>query len=149
MLNLCVHTYSEVRSICHLVKEGIAGVDILNQIAFETKRFIPNNSVIIPIPSHIGYATYTLDIALRMGVQVLDCIECEPHQSLYTLKKQGIKVSPAYLKFRLKSGVTLPKNNVYLFDLVFATGTTEKAAQALFDFPLPMLVYAYDDKILM
>lgn len=140
------HEYSDVRSVCHLIKEGRADQELKKLVASDVSGLIADkDAVVIPIPSHVGFATYTLNIASLAGFNVIDCIECEPHESLYERKKRGEHVEPKDLRFRLKEDAPdLKGKKVYLFDLVYATGTTARAARALFSFPTEVVVFAKD-----
>lgn len=94
-------------------------------------KYIPTNAVIIPIPSHTGNATYTLELAKRIAratnAEVLDALKCEPREMLYNLKKQGKRPTPRQMGFYLVRSI--PENKrVIIIDNVVATGTTAAAA---------------------
>lgn len=148
---LYVHRYEEVRHMCHHIKEWRGLESTKRHIANEISNLIyESNAVIVPIPSHIGYSTYTKQIAEMTGLQVIDCIKCIPHESLYERKKRGEVVEPKELQFYLDKSrlqdYLLNNRPIYIFDLVCATGTTIKAAQSLFKNCTKVVVYALDDK---
>lgn len=141
--------YEDVRMFCHHIKNGRAKWETKMYVAQKLRPLIEeSNAIIVPVPSHIGYATYTKQIAEMTGLEVLDCIRCFPHEALYDRKKRGEIVRPEELQFYLDATVTVPERPIYIFDLVSATGVTAKAAQRLFkDRRTEMLVFAYDDKV--
>ena len=94
-------------------------------------KYIPTNAVLVPIPSHTGNATYTLELAKRIAratnAEVLDALKCEPREMLYNLKKQGKRPTPRQMGFYLVRSI--PENKrVIILDNVVATGTTAAAA---------------------
>ena len=136
---------------CHHIKNSRAKWEMKMYVAQKLRPLVKeSNALIVPVPSHIGYATYTKEIAEMTGLEVLDCIRCFPHETLYDRKKRGEIVRPEELQFYLDATETVPERPIYIFDLVSATGVTAKAAQRLFkDRRTEMLVFAYDDKVKM
>lgn len=99
--------------------------------AAEMVEYIPNNAVLVPMPSHTGRATYTKDlcrlIARDTAAEVCDCLKGTPRETLYNLKKQGRHILPAKLGFYLSQPLPAGKH-VLIIDNVVATGTTAAAA---------------------
>ena len=93
--------------------------------------YIPKNAVLVPMPSHTGRATYTLELAKSIArttnAQVIDALQCAPRETLYSLKKQGRKPSPEGLHFYQVEQIPDGKRVVFV-DNVVATGTTAAAA---------------------
>ena len=99
--------------------------------AAEMERYIPKNAVLVPMPSHQGFATYTLELARRIGelteTEVCDTLKGSPRKSLYQLKKEG--KHPKSTKFGFYLTDTIPSGKqVIIIDNVVATGTTATAA---------------------
>lgn len=94
-----------MRSVAHAVKDGDA-----DGCAFAAKYYaaaLPENSVVVPMPSHGGRATTMLAVAdcIRMereDVTVCDCLEAEPHESSYWQKRQGWTPQPFRMTARTR-----------------------------------------------
>lgn len=133
-----------VREICHAAKE--MDPQAISVMAQELKGLIKDkNALLIPIPSHCGYATYTLEIVKQMGVPFIDILKCRKRESLYKQKLKGIKTSVEDLGFYTIDIIPTNKN-IYFIDNVYATGLTAKAAQEIFS-KGEVVVYAYDETI--
>jgi len=68
--------------------------ECLKKGALLLSSFVPAGSVIIPMPSHIGYATTMLSLCNEMKkingtYEVRDCLKCIPHQSNHIIKLHG------------------------------------------------------------
>lgn len=113
----------------HAMKEGANWAII--RAAREMVRYIPTNAVLVPMPSHTGRATYTLDlcrlIARETAATVCDYLRGSERETLYNLKKQGRKPTPKKLGFYLSQPLPTDKR-VLIIDNVVATGTTAAAA---------------------
>lgn len=113
----------------HAMKEGERWA--IGKAAAEMVQYIPTNAVLIPMPSHTGRATYTLELCKRIAretaAEVCDCLKGTPRETLYNLKKQGRHILPAKLGFYLSQPLPAGKR-VIIIDNVVATGTTAAAA---------------------
>lgn len=113
----------------HAMKNGERWA--INKAAAEMVQYIPTNAVLVPMPSHTGRATYTLDLCRRIAqltaAQVCDILKGRERETLYSLKKQGRHVLPSKLGFYLSQPIPSGKR-VIIIDNVVATGTTAAAA---------------------
>lgn len=130
---VCLGFYERFRELCHGVKAGNARA--ITDAASLLSQIVPTDATLVPIPSHYGRATYTLEIANGIskivGCHIDDCIVGEERRPLYELKKKGIATK---LNFRL---MHYPIGNIYLIDNCIDTGTTRLAATSLLgDIPM-------------
>lgn len=92
--------------------------------------FIKPYSILVPMPSHIGYATTMLDLCVRIGElvkisAVLDCLKCIPHESSH-IQKLRMGLPP---EIHMSTRWSLPKNeNIIIIDNTICTGATASAA---------------------
>ena len=136
--------YEDVRFLCRRVKSEWTAALSKKDIRI-LHRPLPSKCVLIPVPGHLGTATYTRDIAevlsQRTGFPmkdtvVLDCLEGTPRESLCERKHAGETIGDINVSFRIKSKAckdTLRElvekgYEPILFDNVVDTGTTAKAA---------------------
>ena len=105
-----------MRSVAHAVRDGDA-----DGCAFAARYYaaaLPENAVIVPMPSHNGRATTMLTVADYIGneredVTVCDCLESEPHESSYWTKKEKRTPNP----FRMTARMRPPENRpVWVID---------------------------------
>lgn len=113
----------------HAMKEGANWA--IYRAAAEMVQYIPSNAVLVPMPSHTGKATYTLELCKRIAretaAEVCDYLRGRERETLYNLKKQGRHILPAKLGFYLSQPLPTDKR-VIIIDNVVATGTTAAAA---------------------
>lgn len=113
----------------HAMKEGANWA--IYKAAAEMVKYIPTNAVLVPMPSHTGRATYTLELCKRIAretaAEVCDYLRGKERETLYNLKKQGRRILPAKLGFYLSQPIPSGKL-VIIIDNVVATGTTAAAA---------------------
>ena len=129
---LTLGDYSLQRELCHRVKTS--SLPSLREAASKLAEGLdfPADGLLIPVPSHLGFATDTLllcnELSRLTGLLVCDVLSCSGHESLYLLKKAGSPLPDCQsLDFRLKS--ELPSGlRPLLVDNVISTGTTMKAA---------------------
>ena len=119
--------YTSLRELCHGVKDGNAKA--IREAAKLLSSVVPDCSTLIPLPSHYGVPTYTLDlsnlIAFGKNCKVVPCIVSGGRKKLYDLKMQG---QTAQLDFRL---AYKPTGNLFLVDNCVDTGATYEAAKRL------------------
>lgn len=127
-----------VRAICHKVKKS--DISAISAISSYLSRSLSSSSILIPAPSHIGCATYTLEICKeirrRKGNKIADILKRTSSESLYEMKLKG----KGYVEMFLTKNV---ENGHYLFvDNVISTGLTFNTAKALIP-NLSPLVFAH------
>lgn len=127
--------YEFARELAHRVKEG--DKDAIHKAATLLWKKIPRGSVLVPIPSHYGVATYTMDLARELGelahVPVVDALRCSPRDTLYGKKLQGRRPQDIDLGIYSSNDVVTSKilsraTNVILVDNVVDSGLTYKAS---------------------
>ena len=92
--------------------------------------FVKPGSVLVPMPSHIGYATTMLDLCVRIGElvekgSVLDGLKCVPHESSH-IQKLRMGLPPAICMYTSKRLPT--RKNIIIIDNTVCTGATASAA---------------------
>ena len=92
---------------------------------------IPANAVLVPVPSHLGYATDTLTLAKalgeRTGVPVVDILKSAPRERQYDVKKTtGHPLTAGQLGIYMEG--ELPKGKMpFVIDNVVNSGNTAEA----------------------
>ena len=128
---ISVTNYNEkAKKLAHAVKDGDA--DAIDAMAKEMAAKVPENAVLIPMPSRSGKATNMKDLAEAIskisGAPVADVLTGKKRKSLYEAKKKGETISADDLKMQLTG--ELPKGKIpIIIDNVLATGATFKAAK--------------------
>ena len=101
---------------------------------------LPDKCVIIPMPSHNGRAKRMMDIAsmlseMKKGRVVVDMLECNPHESNYSQKKDGVVPSPIMMctnqrGYESYTALTMMDEDipVFIIDNVICSGVTASAA---------------------
>ena len=134
------------REIAHAIKEDDPAAIRTAAKAMSHLLTKSEHRLLIPIPSHLGKATYTLRLAEAMAKagcgMVYNVLKCTERETLYSLKQRGIATSPESLGFFLQSPVPEGWEIVFV-DNVVATGTTVAACRALIGRG-EMLVFAID-----
>lgn len=129
------------RLLAHQLKQG--GHWAAKAMAEDMVKLLPENGILIPIPSRSGIASSSLSIANHLacltGLPVRDVIEGHSRESIYTLKKQRTVVRSDYFGYRLRSYVA---GNIVLIDGVCATGVTARAAASLFSSRPTLVVHS-------
>lgn len=133
-----------VRDICKAVKKNdVNAIDIIAKYIIEG-RMVSDDSILIPVPQHYGFATYTKTIcdkvALETGCKVADILRCIPHESIYQQKLYGKQPSIIYYI----NGI-IPQGKLFFVDNVISTGLSFYKANQLFGHSLTPLVYAVDE----
>ncbi|MBR4406435.1 MAG: hypothetical protein IKT30_08685, partial [Bacteroidaceae bacterium] len=121
------------RDVAKLIKTGKS--DAVQKAAADMARFVPNNAVLVPIPSHEGKVTDETDtkiladaVAEITGSPVVVALEGNPRESRYQAKQQGKEGLKAdELGFRQIAEIPEGKIPVFI-DNVVDSGETAKAA---------------------
>lgn len=130
--------YTSVRNLAHDVKAG--DKDAIDKASLIMMKYVPVNSILIPIPSHTGKATYTLTlanfIAKRTKSRVLDILSSDAREMLYKQKMRGVDVGKINLGFRTNQSDEIGKllhsvRNVILIDNVIDSGATYEQAKSV------------------
>lgn len=141
---LGAHPYEEVRELCHAVKGcRHSNTPAIIRAAMLLVEAIDRPTVLVPVPSHTGFATDMFALAgavcveaAKRGVpcEVADVLACRPHPSLCDEKhKEGgghpedIRIV-MYLMGGEKSMERLAGKYILLVDNVVDTGKTARAA---------------------
>lgn len=130
--------YGSVRHLAHEVKSG--DIDAIDKASLIMMNYVPANSILIPIPSHTGKATYTLTlanfIAKRTKSRVLDILSSDAREMLYKQKMRGVDISKINLGFRTDKKDEIDKllhsvRDVILIDNVIDSGATYEQAKSV------------------
>lgn len=132
---LALGDYNAYRDICHKVKTSYR--PFLREAAgmMADLLTLPSDGVLIPMPSHLGYATDTLDLCKELssltGLPVMDILHGDMRESIHNLKSlTGEIPTDISLGFRLTRDVPSGLSPLVV-DNVIGTGFTMKAALAL------------------
>ncbi|BCD97740.1 hypothetical protein [Marinagarivorans cellulosilyticus] len=129
------------RLLAHQLKQGCNWA--AKCMANEMVKLLPENGILIPIPSRTGKATSNLLIARHLssqtGLPVCNVITGNSRESIYQLKKQGTAVQRDFFGYRLSSRAA---GNIILIDGVCATGITAGAAASLFSVRPTLVVHS-------
>lgn len=116
------------------ISRGVAygNAESIRIAAYTMRGWLPDASVLVPMPSHIGYATTALMLCralkrLNRSYSVVDALRCEPHSSSHGEKLEG-RFPVKFLSF-IKDGVDIP-SGAYIIDNYIGTGTTALSALA-------------------
>ena len=116
------------RDICHAVKGcGTARDKAVREIAlwYEGTGVLGEDCILIPVPQHTGKAEYTLEICSilseRCGCKIADVLERVPCDTLYSLKKKGMKLLFTGI---YRTGNVQGEGRIFLIDNVVSTGLT-------------------------
>lgn len=99
--------------------------------AMEMAVLLPKDAVLVPIPSHLGYATSTLELATEISKiskhPVLDILKGD-NVSSFEQKRRGEKPEIRFVTHEKR-----PSGTIVYVDNVIASGATAKAAIEVFD----------------
>ena len=120
------HSHS---SIAKKVKEE--NPDAISEAAYQMSKRVPKGSILVPMPSRSGKATYTIKLAEAIAKatdsEVKDVLKGEERMSVYEAKKKGLKIDSRDLGLYVTE--KLPKDkNVIIVDNVIDRGITALAA---------------------
>lgn len=136
------------RELVHRVKNNdVEAIAIMARaLAVVALARLPADSVLVPVPSHTGHATNTLQLAKQIsqltGLPVLDIVKGRKRAPWYTLKLDALVEmdgSNQFFGFHLISDIK-PYNPV-IVDTVIDTGLTTKAIVKLFNKAALILTY--------
>lgn len=134
------------REIAHAIKEDDPAAIKTAAKAMSQLLTKSEHRLLIPVPSHVGKATYTLRLAEALAKAgcglVYNVLKCPERETLYARKQRGAHTAPEQLGFYLQSPVPEGREIVFV-DNVVATGTTAAACRALIGRG-EMLVFAID-----
>ena len=134
------------REIAHAIKDGDPAA--IRTAAKAMSQLLPKSDhrLLVPVPSHVGVATYTLRLAKALAQSgcglVYNVLKWTEREPLYSLKQRGIYPAPEALGFFLQSPVPAGWEIAFV-DNVVATGTTAAACLSLIGRG-EMLVFAMD-----
>lgn len=117
----------------HGMKEG--NKEVLGEVSKEMVTKLPDNAVLIPMPSSSGHATYTKELAeaiqkLNPTLEVQDILKGTERDKLFELKQKGFEADKNYFNFSLSGQVPKGKQ-VYFIDNVLSTGITYAEAKRM------------------
>lgn len=131
-----------------LVAQGVAKGEpwAIDKAAKIFGIMLPDECVVIPMPSHNGRAEQMLGVVSRMcdlgccERYYYNCLECDPHPSSHEQKRMGMM--PNEIRMRLTNR-GFPRLPIFIIDNVVATGTTAAAAlKAVPDATVVSITYA-------
>lgn len=138
---LALGDYSAYRDICHKVKTSYR--PFLREAAgmMADLLTLPSDGVLIPMPSHLGYATDTLDLCKELssltGLPVMDILHGDMRESIHNLKSLNGEI-PADIRLGLRLTRNVPSGlRPLVVDNVIGTGFTVKSALALIPDGIP------------
>jgi adenine/guanine phosphoribosyltransferase-like PRPP-binding protein len=142
------HRYdSQSGKVARGIKYG--DVESILKAAEEMSAFVPDDAVLVPMPSHHGFATQTYKLALAIsqhtGTPVADVIRGKLRHTLYETKKNGAKPHFHDLQMYLTSSIPSGRY-VVVIDNCIDTGASAMAAASLFK-KCTVLAYAMTHKI--
>lgn len=122
---------------------------IIMRAAEEMSRLVKKDSVLVPMPSHLGFSTYTLDLCNAIGkikqCSVIDALRCNEHETIFSMKKNGVSMWKINLGMRLVENIP-DDAEVFLIDNVIDTGKTARSAANAIGMDCIVLAYAMTNK---
>ena len=118
-----------LRYIAHGVKDG--DEQCIERAAKLFDIMLPNECIIVPMPSHVGHATTMASVCMgiisRSGRTYLNILRCAEHESSYSVKKDGMEPEDYEMWLAIADGWR-PSIAVFVLDNVICTGVTATAA---------------------
>jgi len=132
---LTLGEYSTWRELCHRVKTTPGDAAREAAALMAASLALPSDGVLIPVPSHLGYADSTLilceELSMLTGLPVADVLRGAERDSLYVLKRTLGAVPAGFdAGFHLVSGLPAGLRPL-LVDNVIGTGFTMRSALAV------------------
>jgi predicted amidophosphoribosyltransferase len=118
-----------LRYIAHGVKDG--DEQCIERAAKLFDIMLPDECIIVPMPSHVGYATtmtsVCLEIASKSDRAYLNILRCAEHESSYSVKHDGMEPEDYEMWLAIADGWR-PCMPVFILDNVICTGVTATSA---------------------
>lgn len=101
---------------------------------------LPDKCIVIPMPSHTGRATTMYEVAKKLRAKksmrvIVDMLQCNPHESNYSQKKDGVVPRPIMMGtnqrgYETYKALTMHDKDipVFVIDNVICSGVTASAA---------------------
>lgn len=131
--------YESSRELAHGVK-SCSGMAIMESSVILSNA-VDEDCVLVPVPSHVGYATYTKSLCEMIAglskSSVADVLRCRNRELVYNAKKSLIE--PSLLKLGIytindKKGLVTAEKRIILIDNVIDSGTTaNQCAKAIIE----------------
>lgn len=108
----------------------------IEQGASILSAFIKCGSIIVPMPSHVGYPTTMKNLCETIlqrncTLEMVDCLRCLPHQSNHIQKLHNESPSPVQMNLT-DDGLKLNGDRkIYIIDNCISSGVTASAALAV------------------
>lgn len=121
-----------MQKLAHGIKDGDAAAIAKSGAMMAGK--IPDGAILIPMPGHSGVPVNELRLAneiakRRKGVEVVDCLRSNAHESSYALKKKGRKSRMGIEMFTEGRPKDFGGRPVFVVDNVISSGSTWDAAK--------------------
>lgn len=131
---VAVGKYSDVRDLAKKVKTR--DPKVIQQVAEMMAPLIPENAVLVPVPSHVGEATDMLDLAKAIakikGCEVADVLKSAPRESQYQTKKEsGQAITADQMGITVNGNLPEGKIPVVVDNVVDSGNTAEACVKAL------------------
>ena len=138
---LALGDYSAYRDICHKVKTSYRPFVREAAGIMASHLSLPSDGVLIPMPSHLGYATDTLALCKELsgltGLPVMDILHGDMRESVHNLKSVTGEI-PAEFSLGLRLTRDVPAGlRPLVVDNVIGTGFTMKSVLALIPDAMP------------
>lgn len=115
-----------LRYIAHGVKDG--DEQCIERAARLFDIMLPNECIVVPMPSHVGYATTMASVCMEIhGRTYLNILRCAEHESSYSVKKDGFAPEDLEMWLAIADGWR-PSMPVFVLDNVICSGVTATAA---------------------
>lgn len=118
------------------IARGVASGDVqcIDVAAKLFDLYLPDSAVVVPMPSHGGYAEQMLRVAERMKTRLVwDILRAKPHESSRSQKMDGL--SPRRIEMwmdRVMVGRYPLDTYIYIIDNTVVTGATATGALEAF-----------------
>lgn len=127
------NNYLKVRKDAHDLK--VKDSDAIARTAERLAPMIPQDAVLIPIPSHTGKAADMLALAEAISAithaEVKDILKSEPRKSQYEAKRDGQPLSPSDINLVSTKKIPMTKIPVFIDNVIDTGATAEAAVQAV------------------